>query len=63
MLWEGLSDRIEDFLKNITLAELVEQSNVKLVSRRQDKAHAQANKTMPSLETLIETKNIMHDMH
>jgi Rrf2 family iron-sulfur cluster assembly transcriptional regulator len=63
MLWEGLSDRIEDFLKNITLAELVEQSNVKLVSRRQDKAHAQANKSMPSLETLIETKNIMHDMH
>ncbi|MFT4724832.1 MAG: Rrf2 family iron-sulfur cluster assembly transcriptional regulator [Colwellia sp.] len=62
-LWEGLSDRIEDFLKNITLAELVEQRNVKLVSRRQDKAHARANKVMPSLETLIKTKNIMHDMH
>jgi Rrf2 family iron-sulfur cluster assembly transcriptional regulator len=62
-LWEGLSDQIEDFLKNIPLSELVEQRNVKLISRRQDKAYAQANKAISSLETLIETKNIMHDMH
>lgn len=62
-LWEGLSDRIEDFLKNISLSELVEQRNVKKVSKRQDKAHAQENKALSSLETLIETKNIMHDMH
>jgi Rrf2 family iron-sulfur cluster assembly transcriptional regulator len=62
-LWEDLSTRIEDFLKNISLSELVEQRNVKLVSQRQDKMHAQASKSIPSLETLIETKNIMHDMH
>ena len=62
-LWEGLSDQIESFLKNISLSELVEQRNVKLISRRQDKAYAQANKAISSLETLIETKNIMHDMH
>ncbi len=62
-LWEGLSDQIEDFLKNISLSELVEQRNVKLISRRQDKAYEQANKAISSLETLIETKNIMHDMH
>ena len=62
-LWEGLSDQIEDYLKSISLSELVEQRNVKLISRRQDKAYAQANKTISSSETLIETKNIMYDMH
>ncbi len=62
-LWEDLSSRIEDFLQNITLSELVEKRNVKLVAKRQDKTQAKANKNLSSLETLIETKTIMHDMH
>jgi Rrf2 family iron-sulfur cluster assembly transcriptional regulator len=59
-LWTDLSSRIEDFLQNISLSELVEQRNVRLVSERQD---SQYQKTMqkPSLETLIATTNIMHD--
>ena len=61
-LWSDLSDRIEDFLKSISLAELVEQRNVKLVSQRQDQASAKAKKA-PSLETLITTRNIMNDWH
>ena len=61
-LWTDLSDRIEDFLKGISLAELVEQRNVKIVSQRQDKATAKARKS-PSLETLITTRNIMNDWH
>ena len=40
-LWEDLSVRIEDFLKNISLSELVEQRNVKAVSQRQDNMHKQ----------------------
>jgi Rrf2 family iron-sulfur cluster assembly transcriptional regulator len=62
-LWEGLSDQIEDYLKKIMLSELAGQQNVKLISERQDKAYARLNKAMSPLETLIETKNIMHDMH
>jgi Rrf2 family iron-sulfur cluster assembly transcriptional regulator len=61
-LWADLSDRIEDFLKGISLAELVEQRNVKIVSQRQDKATEKARKS-PSLETLITTRNIMNDWH
>lgn len=59
-LWTDLSNRIEDFLQNISLSELVEQRNVRLVSERQD---SQYQKTMqkPSLETLIATTSIMHD--
>ena len=59
-LWADLSSRIEEFLQSISLSELVEQRNVRLVSERQD---SQYNKTMkkPSLETLIVTTNIMHD--
>ena len=59
-LWADLSDRIEDFLKGISLAELVEQRNVKLVSKRQDNVTAQAKKTL-ALESLITTSNIMND--
>lgn len=55
-LWENLSDRIEEFLKNITLSELVEQKDVKSVSKRQDDAH---HKQHSSYETLIETKSII----
>mgnify|MGYP000272654357 CR=1 FL=1 len=51
-LWEGLSDRIEEFLKNITLAELVAKNDVKTVSKRQDDVHKRSNKEQ-SLETII----------
>jgi Rrf2 family iron-sulfur cluster assembly transcriptional regulator len=51
-LWEGLSQRIEEFLQNITLAELVAKNDVKTVSRRQDELHISMNKES-SLETII----------
>ena len=35
-LWSNLSDRIESFLSDITLGELVEQKDVKVVAERQD---------------------------
>jgi Rrf2 family iron-sulfur cluster assembly transcriptional regulator len=35
-LWMGLSDRIRDYLKSITLAELLERHHVQEVARRQD---------------------------
>lgn len=57
-LWSDLSARIEEFLQSITLAELVEQGDVKSVSQRQDNAHKQGNADN-SLETLIETKSIV----
>ncbi|GLX79725.1 Fe-S cluster assembly transcriptional regulator IscR [Thalassotalea insulae] len=58
-LWADLSQRIEEFLQGITLSELVEQRNVKLVSQRQDEQQRQESKH--SLETLIATTNIVHD--
>lgn len=51
-LWEGLSERIEEFLQNITLAELVAKNDVQTVSNRQDSAHRRSNKEQ-SLETII----------
>ncbi|WP_114326634.1 Fe-S cluster assembly transcriptional regulator IscR [Candidatus Colwellia aromaticivorans] len=51
-LWQGLSERIEEFLKNITLAELVAKNDVKTVSKRQDDVHMRSNKEQ-SLETII----------
>ena len=59
-LWEGLSQRIEEFLQNISLSELVAKRDVKEVSKRQDKIHINANKSI-ALDTLITTKNIMND--
>jgi Rrf2 family iron-sulfur cluster assembly transcriptional regulator len=59
-LWTDLSSRIEEFLQSITLSELVEQRNVKLVSERQDSRYQKMTQK-PSLETLIATTNIMHD--
>jgi len=59
-LWTDLSKRIEEFLKNISLAELVEQRNVKMVSERQDSCH-QKTAERASLETLIATTSIMQD--
>jgi Rrf2 family iron-sulfur cluster assembly transcriptional regulator len=54
-LWEGLSQRIEEFLKNITLSELVAKRDVQEVSKRQDKLHINAHKSI-ALETLIPLK-------
>lgn len=59
-LWTDLSDRIEDFLQNISLSELVQQRVIKSVSQRQDAQHKKCASELP-LETLIATKNIMHD--
>jgi len=35
-LWEGLSERIEDFLANITLGELMQGSDVSDIAKRQN---------------------------
>ena len=59
-LWEGLSQRIEEFLNSITLAELVNKSDVKTVSQRQDDLHLNKHKSI-SLESLITTKQIVQD--
>lgn len=56
-LWSELSNRIEEFLQNITLAELVEQGDVKSVSKRQDEQ--QNAIAEPDLETLITTRNVV----
>lgn len=63
-LWKGLSERIEEFLQSISLAELVAKNDVKAVSQRQDDEHSRSNK-IQSLETIInikdDTSNIIHD--
>jgi Rrf2 family iron-sulfur cluster assembly transcriptional regulator len=41
-LWEKLSERIYDFLNNITLAELVAREHVQEVAQRQDARSRQA---------------------
>jgi len=51
-LWEGLSQRIEEFLQNITLAELVAKNDVKTVSKRQNEIQITASEE-PRLETII----------
>jgi len=56
-LWDDLSRRIEEFLQNISLAELVEQRNVKEVSKRQDKKVGKCAEK-PALETLIVTTSL-----
>lgn len=57
-LWHNLSQQIENFLKNISLSELVKQNDVQTVSQRQDKQHKSVD---PSLETMIATRNIVQD--
>ncbi len=59
-LWLGLSNRISDFLSNISLAELVSQGDVKQVSERQDLEYASHNQTK-NVNTLISTRTIMSD--
>jgi len=60
-LWLGLSERIKEFLQNITLAELVDQRDVKTVSKRQDDIHTQQHLDDKNitLGSVITTKNIM----
>jgi len=60
-LWEDLSVRIEDFLKNISLSELVEQRNVKIISQRQDDLH-QKNRENNSNNILITTQSLLPDL-
>lgn len=60
-LWQGLSQRIEEFLQNITLSELVEKRDIKAVSQRQDDLQNNVKSKDLALETLITTKNIAHD--
>ena len=62
-LWEDLSSRIEDFLQSISLAELVEQREVKSVSLRQDTAInvSKQKKKQNVMQTVIATKNIIHE--
>ncbi len=43
-LWTGLSERIEDFLANISLAELVSQDDINRVAERQHAAVADQKK-------------------
>ncbi|TYK65965.1 Fe-S cluster assembly transcriptional regulator IscR [Colwellia echini] len=59
-LWEGLSNRIEEFLQNITLSELVNKRDVQDVSKRQDHKQFNATKSI-ALETLIATKSVTSD--
>ncbi len=54
-LWQGLSQRIEEFLQNITLSELVAKRDVQTVSKRQNELHINAHKSI-ALETLIPLK-------
>jgi len=61
-LWEDLSVRIEDFLQNISLSELVEQRNVKIISQRQDDIHKQKRESTKSHNILITTQSILPDL-
>jgi Rrf2 family iron-sulfur cluster assembly transcriptional regulator len=58
-LWVGLSEQIRDYLKGITLAELLEKHHVQEVARRQDleahhivEIHRHAE-LMPSMHDLL----------
>ena len=49
-LWSDLSARIEEFLNNITLAELVEKSDVKEIASRQDNSINNAIKQLENIQ-------------
>ncbi|WP_409422443.1 Fe-S cluster assembly transcriptional regulator IscR [Pseudaeromonas sp. ZJS20] len=51
-LWRDLSDRISNFLDDITLAELVAQAEVKQVAQQQDKHSHKANLVSMPLDRL-----------
>ena len=57
-LWNDLSNRIADFLSNITLSELVHQGDVQRVSERQDAVYA-ANSSDKPVGTLISTRILL----
>lgn len=57
-LWSDLSEQIEAFLSNISLAQLVNKSDVKEVTERQHVLHNERNL---SVETLISTRTIVND--
>lgn len=59
-LWTDLSLRIEEFLQGISLSELVEQRNVKMVSQRQDSLQRK-DELKNGHETLIATTSIIHN--
>ncbi|MDN3653875.1 Fe-S cluster assembly transcriptional regulator IscR [Thalassotalea ponticola] len=59
-LWNDLSERIADFLSNITLSELVNQGDVKKVSERQD-AEYMSNHQQKTVGTVISTKSIINE--
>ncbi|WP_440876551.1 Fe-S cluster assembly transcriptional regulator IscR [Thalassotalea sp. PLHSN55] len=59
-LWSDLSERIEGFLENISLSELVSQKDIKAVSQRQDQLYIKSQHPN-ELETLISTKNVIND--
>ena len=45
-LWEGLSAQIEDFLKGVSLQDLIDKRNVQEVSIRQDQIIAQRDSSV-----------------
>ncbi|MEM0515557.1 Fe-S cluster assembly transcriptional regulator IscR [Pseudoalteromonas sp. YIC-827] len=49
-LWTELSQRIEEFLHGITLAELVNKSDIKAVAQRQDKSLSDALSKLENIE-------------
>lgn len=49
-LWTELSQRIEEFLHGITLAELVNKSDIKAVALRQDKSLSDALSKLENIE-------------
>ena len=60
-LWLGLSNKIEEFLNSISLAELVAEHDVKSVSKRQDSKYKklQDEVSSSSEENLIISKNLI----
>ena len=60
-LWEDLSVRIEEFLKNISLSELVEQRTIKQVAERQDRNHKETTNSNNLSSKIIATQSIMQD--
>lgn len=59
-LWAELSDNIENFLAGISLAQLVEQHDVKQVSARQDQVTVSQQQSRKALETVVSSENIIH---
>ncbi|MFK7828325.1 MAG: Fe-S cluster assembly transcriptional regulator IscR [Congregibacter sp.] len=52
-LWMDLSDQIRDFLSDITLADLVERSEIRSISERQRKRHHAQNERREEMDSEI----------